>query len=309
VSAVSSRVSAEALEARIASKMRRIEITTKHLSTDSFHGGVQSRFRGRGMDFDEVREYAPGDDVRAIDWNATARAGGDRAFVKKYREERLLTVVFVVDMSASGALGASDTSKREQAIEIAGVLALAALRSDHRLSMALFTDTVELFVPPARGRSHALRMIRDLVTFEPASRKTNLSVALRTMRESLKRRAVVIVLSDFLLDREDMESSRTELRMLAKRHDVITIRTGDPHDRGLPSVGLLTVEDAETGEVVEVDTGSRSQRAALEEAVRETDERIRLLARSAHVDMLDVDTLRPYLAPLIGFFKARGRRS
>jgi uncharacterized protein (DUF58 family) len=294
---------------RISAQMHRIEICTRRLSTDSFQGGVQSRFRGRGMDFDEVREYTPGDDVRAIDWNATARTGGERTFVKKYREERQLTVVFVVDMSASGALGAEGTSKREQAIEIAGVLALAALRSDHRLGMALFTERVEHFVPPARGRSHALRLVHDLVAFEPSGRGTDLAGALRTVRERLKRRAVVIVLSDFLLGAKGIDASLPELRQLARKHDVITIRTGDTHDRSLPSVGLLTLEDAETGEVVEVDTGSKAQRARLAEAVEESEERIRRLAKSASVDMLEVDTLRPYLAPLIGFFRSRGRRS
>lgn len=299
----------ETMNARIAQKMRRIEICTKRLSTDSFHGGVQSRIRGRGMDFDEVREYTPGDDVRAIDWNATARAGNERTFVKKYREERQLTVVFVVDMSASGALGANGATKREQAIEIAGVLALSALRGDHRLAMALFTDQIELFVPPARGRAHALRLVRDLVTFEPASRNTDLAEALRATRERLKRRAVVIVLSDFVLGAPGIAEAAPELRMLARKHDVITIRTADAHDRGLPAVGLLTLEDAETGEVVEVDTGSKAQRARLEAAVRDSEERLRALVRAANVDMLEVDTARPYLAPLIGFFKARGRRS
>ena len=298
-----------ALEQRIAEKVRRIEIGTRLLSDDAFSGGVQSRFRGRGMDFDEVREYAPGDDVRAIDWNATARAGGQRAFVKKYREERQLTVVFVVDMSASGALGAGATSKRETAIEIAGVLALSALRSDHRIGLVLFTGEVEHFVPPARGRAHALSLVKDLVGFEPRGRGTDLAGALRTVRERLKRRAVVVVLSDFLLGRDGIEASRTELRLLAHRHDVVTIRTGDAHDRMLPAVGLLTLEDAETGEVVEVDTGSKRQRGLLEAAIRESEARIALLARSAGVDMLEVDTLRPYLAPLVGFLRGRGRRS
>lgn len=293
---------------RLSDKLRHIEICTRRLSNDAFHGGVQSRFRGRGMDFDEIREYAPGDDVRAIDWNATARSGGDRAFVKKYREERQLTVVFVVDMSASGALGAGELTKREQAIEIAGVLALAAVRSDHRVGLALFTDAVELFVPPARGRLHALRLVHDLVSFEPTGRKTNLAEALRTVRQQLKRRAVIVVLSDLLLGAEGLEESLPELKLLARRHDVVTIRTGDTNDRALPSVGLLTLEDAETGEVVEVDTGSASERARLEAAIRETDDRIRILARSANVDLLEVDTLRPYLGPLIGFFRARAVR-
>ena len=295
------------IAARMHDKMRRIEICTRRLSTDSLHGSTKSRFRGRGMDFDEVREYEPGDDVRAIDWNATARTG--RVFVKKYREERQLTIMFVVDMSASGALGAGDMTKQEQAIEIAGVLALSAQSRDDRIGMSLFTNTVELFVPPARGRQHTMRLIHELVTFQPKERGTNLSLALRNVRERLTKRAIVVVLSDFLLDSTDMGDSLRELRALAHKHDVVTIRTADLNDRGFPSVGLVTLEDAETGEVVEVDTGSGTQRSLLEDAVRHSDERIRALARSAHVDMLELDTLQPYLGPLVGFFRSRGVRS
>jgi uncharacterized protein (DUF58 family) len=296
-----------AMEQRIHQRVRRIEICTRRLSSDSFQGGVQSRFRGRGMDFDEVREYEIGDDVRAIDWNATARTG--RTFVKKYKEERQLTVVFVVDMSASGTLGAGEVSKREQALEIAGVLAMAALRSDHRIGLCLFTDRVERYVPPARGRSHALRVVHDLVSFEPAGRGTDLGLALKELRERLRRRAVVVVISDFLLGDKGIADSLPELRALAARHDVVTIRTGDLHDRELPEVGLLTLEDAETGEVVEIDTSSKKQRARLQEAIAETDERIRTLAKGARVPMLELDTLRPYLAPLVGFFRSGGVRS
>jgi uncharacterized protein (DUF58 family) len=292
---------------RISDRVRRIEIGTRRLSTDAFHGGVQSRFRGRGMDFDEVREYEPGDDVRAIDWSATARTG--HTFVKKYREERQLTVVFVVDMSASGALGSGDSTKRDEAVEIASVLALAAVQSDHRIGVALFTETVEAYVPPARGRPHAFRLVRDLVAFEPKQRGTNLAAALRFVRERLRRRAVIVILSDFLAGPAGLEQARTELLALAHRHDVVAIRLGDRLDRELPPVGLLTLEDAETGEVVEVDTGSASNRARLEALARQADERIRSFARSAHVDLLEVDTLRPYLGPLVGFFRARGGRA
>jgi uncharacterized protein (DUF58 family) len=298
---------AKSASARISENVRRIEICSRKLSTDAFHGGVQSRFKGRGMDFDELREYEPGDDVRAIDWNASARTG--RTFVKKYREERQLTVVFVVDMSASGNLGAGEATKREQATEIAGVLALAALKSDHRVGLVLFTDGVEKFVPPARGRSHTLRLVHDLVAFEPQGRGTRLGEALKTLRNKLKRRAVIVVLSDFLMKENASEEARLELGMLARRHDVICIRTGDKHDRELPAVGLLTLEDVETGEIVELDTGSARQRAALAKIIRETDERIRAGIRSAGVDLLEVDTLSSYLGPLIGFFKSRGVRS
>ncbi len=293
--------------ARISDRVRRIEIGTRRLSTDAFHGGVQSRFRGRGMDFDEVREYEPGDDVRAIDWSATARAG--HTFVKKYREERQLTVVFVVDMSASGSLGSGESTKREEAVEIASVLALAAVQSDHRIGVALFTDTVEAYVPPARGRPHAFRLVRDLVAFEPKGRGTNLAGAIRYVRERLQRRAVVVILSDLLVGQAGMEQARPELAALARRHDVVAIRVGDRLDRQLPSVGLLTLEDAETGEVVEVDTGSAANRAQLETIANDADERVRSFVRSAHVDLLEVDTIRPYLGPLIGFFRARGGRT
>jgi uncharacterized protein (DUF58 family) len=293
---------------RMADRVRRIEISTRRLSSEAFHGGVQSRFRGRGMDFDEVREYQPGDDVRAIDWSATARTG--HTFVKKYREERQLTVVFVVDASASGTVGSAESTKREQAVEIAGVLALSAVRSDHRVGVALFTDAVELFVPPARGRAHTFRLVQDLVDFEPRGRGTNLAVALRLVRERLRRRAVVVILSDFLLGQAGLDQARPELRALAQRHDVVAIRIGDKLDRQLlASAGLLTLEDAETGEIVEVDTAKASHRARVEAIAKESDERIRSLLRGAHVDLLEVDTVRPYLGPLIGFFRARGGRT
>lgn len=302
-----SATSAEAFAARVADKVRRIEVQTRRLGSDALHGGVASRFLGRGLDFDEIREYAPGDDVRAIAWNATARSG--RAFVKKYREERALTVVFVVDMSASGALGAGEISKREQAVEIAGVLALSAVRSDHRVGLLLFTDQVESYVPPGRGRPHAFRILRELVGREPKRRGTDLGVALRGLREDLKKRAVIVVLGDFLVGEGGLGRASPELRALARRHDVLLLRTGDAHDRMLPDVGLLTLEDAETGEVVEIDTSSKKQRKELEAVIRATDECIRTFARGAGVDLLELDTLRPWLGPLLGFFRARGLRS
>jgi uncharacterized protein (DUF58 family) len=292
---------------RISDRVRRIEVTTRLLSSEAFHGGVQSRFRGRGMDFDEVREYEPGDDVRSIDWSATARAG--HTFVKKYREERQLTVLFVLDMSASGSLGTGDSSKRDQAVEMASVLALSAVQSDHRIGLVAFTDAVKSFVPAARGRPHALRLVRDLVGFEPEGRGTDLALALRFVRERQRRRAVIVILSDFLIGQRGMDQAREELRALAQRHDVVGIRLGDPLDRQLPPVGLLTLEDAETGEVVEIDTRRASRRARLQAIAKDVDERIRGFARQARVDLLEVDTMRPYLGPLIGFFRTRGGRT
>jgi uncharacterized protein (DUF58 family) len=294
----------DAAARRLAERVRRITIGTRRLSSDAFHGGVQSRFRGRGMDFDEVREYEPGDDVRAIDWSATARAG--HTFVKKYREERQLTVVFVVDLSASGSLGVAEASKREQSVEIASVLALAAIHSDHRVGVVAFTDDVELFVPPARGRSHTYRLVRELLAFEPSGRGTDLARALRFVRENVRRRAVVVVLSDFLLAKGGLEAARRELRGLVHRHDVAAIRVSDPLDRGVPAVGLVTLEDAETGELVELDTGSAKRRTELESIVREDERRVRAMLTSSGVDLLELDTLRPYLGPVMGFFRSRG---
>ena len=200
-------------------------------------------------------------------------------------------------------------TKRDEAVEIASVLALAAVQSDHRIGVALFTDTVEGYVPPARGRPHAFRLVRDLVAFEPKERGTNLAAALRFVRERLPRRAVIVILSDFLVGQAGLEQARPELLALAHRHDVVAIRLGDRLDRELPPLGLLTLEDAETGEVVEVDTGSAANRARLQTLSSQADERIRSFARSAHVDLLEVDTLRSYLGPLVGFFRARGGRA
>jgi uncharacterized protein (DUF58 family) len=192
---------------------------------------------------------------------------------------------------------------------MASVLALAAVHSDHRVGLVTFTNAIESFVPPARGRSHAFRLVNDLVAFEPQGRGTNLALALRFVREHLKRRAMIVVLSDFLLGRAGLEQARPELRALTHRHDVVAIRVGDRFDRQLPAVGLLTIEDAETGEVVEVDTGSAKNRARIEAIAHETDEHIRGLVRRERVDLLEVDTLKPYLGPLIGFFRARGGRA
>jgi uncharacterized protein (DUF58 family) len=292
---------------RLAERVRRITIGSRRLSSDALNGGVQSRFRGRGMDFDEVREYTPGDDVRAIDWKASARAG--HVFVKKFREERQLTVIFVVDLSASGALGAGMLSKRDQGVEIASVLSLAAIHGDHRVGIVGFTDDVELFLPPARGRSHIFRLVQELLTFEPNGRGTNLALALRRVRERFTRRAVVVVLSDFLLGEADFEASRRELGALSRRHDVVAVRVGDRLDRRLPHVGLVTLEDAETGEIVELDTGSARQRARLEAALATSELRLRSLFKSSAIDLLDVDTLTPYLAPLTAFFRSRGGRA
>lgn len=291
---------------RLAERLRRIAIGTRRLSSESFSGGVQSRFRGRGMDFDEVREYEPGDDVRSIDWSATARTG--HTFVKKYREERQLTVLFVVDLSASGAIGAGEWTKREQAIEMTSLLALSAVHDDHRIGLVAFTDKVEAYLPPARGRRHAFRLVNELVGYVPAGRGTNLASALSFLREQLKRRAVIVVLSDFLLGKAGLGAARPELRALSHLHDVVAIRVGDKLDSELPAVGLLTLEDAESGDVVEVDTGSAKQRARVAAIARDSEEQIRLMLRGAHVDLLEVHTLRPYLGPLIGFFRTRGGR-
>jgi uncharacterized protein (DUF58 family) len=305
--AIGAHAVAEERTARISRNARRIEIGARRLAASNVQGGVQSRIRGRGMDFDELREYAPGDNVRSIDWNASARTG--RTFVRRYREERQLTVVFVVDMSASGALGAGDATKRDQAVEIAGVLTLAALHSDHRVGLMLFTDSVERYVPPGRGRRHALQLVRDLLEFEPKGRATRLSAALEVLRRRLTRRAVIVVVSDFIVSPDDLTQTGRELSGLARRHDIVCVRTGDRHDRELPAVGLLTIEDVETGEIVEIDTASAVQRAALAKAIGKTEARLHTMLRGARADLLEVDTLLPYLGPLIGFFKSHRARS
>jgi uncharacterized protein (DUF58 family) len=300
--------------------IRRIEIRTRHLVNDSFAGEYQAIFRGRGMEFDEVRQYQPGDEVRTIDWNVTARMG--EPYVKRYVEERELTVMLAFDASASGHFGTADRFKREIAAEIGAVLAFSAISNNDKVGLLAFTDRVELHIPPRKGRRHVLRLIRDLLAFDPAGRGTDIAMALDRLNRVLKRRAIIFLISDFLdpmtaiaafeqsrdPDRFDAAAYERALSVTNRRHDLVAVSLTDPREIAWPAVGLVALEDAETGARTWVDTGDPGWRTAFtQRAARRVDGRDAVLAR-AKVDHIDVVVGRDYVGPLMAFFETRARR-
>jgi uncharacterized protein (DUF58 family) len=294
----------------ILSRVRRLEITTRRLVEETMAGQYHSVFKGRGMDFEEVREYLPGDEVRTIDWNVTARTG--RPFVKKFTEERELTLLLLLDLSASGSFGSGARSKRELAAEVASVLAFSAIRNQDRVGLVLFTDRVEKFIPPAKGRSHVLRVVREALFFEPEHTGTDLVGALDFVNRVVPRRAVTFLISDFLLPGSAKglpEPVRRALGLANRRHDLVALATSDPRERELPDVGFVTLDDAETGEQLEVDTSDPALRRRYAEAAREHAEALRQALRGCGVDLLELDTATSYLPALQRFFRGRVRRA
>ncbi|MGD1017951.1 MAG: DUF58 domain-containing protein [Verrucomicrobiia bacterium] len=285
-------------------KVRQIEIRTNREVTDVLGGQYHSVFKGRGMEFEEVREYLPGDEVRSIDWNVTARFG--HPFIKKFREERELTVMLVVDVSASGQFGSVRQTKNELAAELAAVLAFSAIRNNDKVGLIMFTDQVEKFVPPKKGRRHVLRVVREILAFQPRGRGTDLQRALDYLSRVQPRRAVTFVVSDFQVT--DEESVRKKLRVASKRHDVIALSLRDPREEELPAVGLVELLDAETGERALVDTFNRTVRDEFAAKARLRLEALRRLLRSANVDQVEIRSDADYVLPLIQFFSMRGRR-
>jgi uncharacterized protein (DUF58 family) len=299
----------------ILKKIRQIELRTNRLVNETLGGQYHSVFKGQGMNFEEVREYQPGDEVRTIDWNVTARM--NHPFVKKFVEERELTLMLVVDASASGLFGSGEQSKRELAAEIASVLAFSAIRNNDKVGLILFTDEVEKYMPPKKGRRHVLRVIREILFFEPKRRGTNLNGALDFLNRVTAHRAITVVISDFLepaeIDpaRERQRSGAplfsTALRQANRRHDVVAVQIIDPHETELPALGRLILQDAETGDVVEVNTSGATRRAFAEQQRQWQSELDRLL-RSARVDAIQLRTNASYAAALGRFFETRERR-
>lgn len=294
--------------------VRRVEVRTNRLVNDMMVGAYLSHFKGRGMDFEELREYIPGDEVRDIDWNVTYRMG--RPFVKRYREERELAMVLAVDVSASSLFGSSRRSKREFAAEIAGTLAISASRSSDKIALLLFSDQIELYLPARKGRRHILRILRELLFFEPKRRGTNIPAALAFLNHVLPRRAIVFLLTDFLHSFSDTANQagtgRTtiqEIGLTNARHDLVCVHLHDPRETALPPAGLLTIEDSETSELLELD----SSRFAVRQKFAETNaERLAELDRvfqRAGVDTLRFSTAEPFAQSLQHFFETRrGRR-
>jgi uncharacterized protein (DUF58 family) len=286
----------------ILAAVRRIEIRTRRMVDEVFSGEYHSVFRGRGVEFREVREYVPGDDVRAIDWNVTARAGDP--YVKQFEEERELTVVLAADVSASGRFGSGERTKAETAAELCGVLAFAAISNQDKVGLLLFSDRVEKYIPPAKGRSHVLRIIRELLTYRPQHAGTDLVAPLELVGRVLKRKATVFLVSDFWAD--DFSGS---LRTVARRHDCVAVRLRDPRETDVPDVGLVTWRDAETGREVLVDTSSAAVREQLDERARRHDAELERQFLLAGVDLVEVDASGSYVEPLHRFFAARQGRA
>jgi len=282
-------------------KVRRLEITTRHLVNDVFSGQYHSVFKGRGMEFSEVRGYQPGDDIRTIDWNVTARTG--ELFVKRYVEERDLTVVLLVDMSRSEEFGTQAARKSEVAAELCALLAFAALENQDRVGLLTFTDVIERFIPPAKGRRHGLRVIREVLAFRPRGRGTDLRLPLEHLGRVLKRRAVVFVISDFVAP--DFSGP---FRTAARRHDVVGFCLVDPRERELPDLGLCLVEHLESGERLWVDTSRRKVRDAYAAAAVARMERLRRLFHANGSDLVEIPVGGSYVTPLIQFFRRRAQR-
>jgi uncharacterized protein (DUF58 family) len=287
-------------------EVRRLEITTRRAVTEVFAGEYSSALKGRGIEFAEVREYQPGDDVRSIDWNVTARTG--HPFIKRFTEERELTVVLAVDLSRSSFFGSAGRTKAQLAAEVCAVLAFAASRKNDRVGLVIFTDRVELYLPPKKGQRHTLRLIRELLAFEPTHRGTSVRAALEHLAHVLKRRAVVFLLSDFI--DTDFEHAA---RLVAQRHELIAVEIGDPREGELPVTGLVEVEDTETGRRLVIDTASRRVRDAYHPAGARRPGPRRVTALHDRLDRLGIDrislsTASPYVHELAMFFRRRERR-
>ena len=289
------------IPAEILAAVRRIEIRTRRLVEEVFSGEYHSVFKGTGMEFREVREYVPGDDVRAIDWNVTARTGDP--FVKLYDEERELTVMLAVDLSRSGRFGSGARFKSEVAAELCGVLAFAAIANKDKVGLVLFSDRVEKFIPPAKGRSHVLRLIRELLTFEPEGHGTDLDAPLRLLGSVLKRKATVFLVSDFWTG-----DFTTSLSVLSRRHDVVAVRVRDPRESALLELGLVHWVDAETGRPLLIDTSSARVRRRLAAGAEAHDGALSKLFQSRGVDVVDIDATGSYVEPLRRFFLGREGR-
>ncbi|MFO7916044.1 MAG: DUF58 domain-containing protein [Candidatus Krumholzibacteriales bacterium] len=285
----------------LAKKIRVLQITTNKVVNDILAGEYKSVFKGRGMEFEEVREYSPGDDIRTIDWNVTARTG--KPYVKTYVEERELTIMFIVDMSASGEFGSVNKLKNEVAAELCALLAFSAVKNNDKVGLILFTDRVEKFIPPKKGTTHVLRVIRELLSFKPKKSSTDIAGALDYFGRIASKSAVVFLVSDFLA-----EGFEKPMSIISKKHDLIAATVIDPREKSLPDVGLVELEDAETGETILIDTGSRDVRNRYRDLGEQQSGQFRNMFSSMGVDHIEIRTDRDYVPELVKFFRIRERR-
>jgi uncharacterized protein (DUF58 family) len=285
----------------LAKKIRYLQIYTSKAVNDSLAGEYESVFKGRGMEFEEVREYQVGDEIRSIDWNVTARTG--EPYVKLFVEERELTVMFLVDLSASGAFGSTRQIKNEVAAELCALLAFSAIKNNDKVGLIVFTDQVEMFIPPGKGTTHVLRLIRELLNFTPREGQTDIQTGIEYLGRVTNKKSVVFLISDFL-----GEGFERQMRVLAKRHDLIAVSVTDPREVMMPNVGLIQLEDAETGEEVLIDTGSAAFRKQYEGLGSERQDRLRRSFRAMDVDHIEIYTGKDYVVDLVRFFRTRERR-
>ena len=282
--------------------VRRMMVVTTKLVDEHISGEYQSVFKGQGIEFDEVRDYVPGDDVRSIDWNVTARMG--RLFVKRYCEERELTIIFLVDISGSMCFGSGNRSKAELAAELTSLLSLSAIKNQDKVGMILFSDRIETFIPPRKGRTAAMRLVREVLVAEETRRKTDIAEALQFLNRVQKRRAVIFLISDFMA--KDYEK---KLRVMAKRHDLIACPISDPREKELPDIGLLEVLNPETGELMLIDTKSRALLNHFKDKAREDEEQYLNRFKKLKIDSLPLSTVRPFVDDVRRLFKQRRKRS
>jgi uncharacterized protein (DUF58 family) len=282
-------------------KIRQIQIYTSRAVDASFAGQYESVFKGRGMQFDEVREYTPGDDIRTIDWNVTARTG--RPYIKRYVEEREMTVMFAVDLSASGDFGTVNKAKNELAAEFCAVLAFAAAKNNDKVGLLIFTDQIELYIPPKKGISHMLRLVRELLYFKMPKRKTNIGEALDYLGKVIRKKATMFLVSDFI-----EADFKRPLSLLNKRHDVIAVTVRDKAEISLPGIGLIEFADAETGEIILIDTSSRKFRNQYSNTAALRFDELKNMLRTINVDCISISTDKPYIQDLVRFFHMRHKR-
>ena len=282
----------------ILKKVRLIEIKTRHVVNDIFGGEYHSAFKGKGMEFAEVREYVPGDDIRDIDWNVTARTG--KPFIKKFDEERELTVMLMIDVSASGFYGTGDTLKSDLMVELSSVLSFSAIKNNDKVGLILFSDKIEKFIPPQKGKSHVMRIIRELIFYKAEDQKTDISQAIEFVQKVIKRKSVIFLLSDYL-----DSSFHKPLCHLNNRHDVVSIKFDDPSELNMPNLGMIKIHDSENQKSVWVDTSSNTIRNIMKTSILDADKTLKQFFNKNKIDFIPINTSNGYIEPLVSFFTHR----
>ena len=290
------------IPAEILKKVRLIEIKTRHIVNNIFGGEYHSAFKGMGMEFAEVREYYPGDDIRAIDWNVTARTG--KPFIKKYDEERELTVMLIVDVSASGFFGTGESLKSDIMIELASILSFSAIKNNDKVGLLLFSDKIEEFIPPKKGKSHVLRVIREMIYHKAKDRKTDISIALEHIQKVLKRKSIIFLLSDFWDD-----SYQQTMKLINKKHDLINIQILDKAEIAIPKLGMVKFHDAETQKSAWIDTNNKQVQNISTKYIQNKNKVIKEFCKKNKIDFISIDTAEGYLNPLEQFFSTRMHRN